>query len=148
MKLLALNCLKNFDGIPVPLDGVVIAYSRYHNLCNLLFYRKIDNHKGPKCHHTFDKTLLGPLCTYFAFHMTGAAFGSSCAMWKAKKFEILASAVACRYICHFQIRDASTSYRILSFDVATQIMTQKTNQHVRENVFTRFRTLLGPHVHS
>ena len=61
-------------------------------------------------------------------------------------FGMLASAVACKYICHLQIRDAPTSYRILSFGVATQTMAQNTNQHVRENVFTRFRPLLGPQV--
>ena len=57
-----LKSLKNFDDIPIPLDGAVIAYHRYHNLCNLLSYRKIDKTPGGlKCHHSFDSTLVGPL---------------------------------------------------------------------------------------
>jgi len=43
-----LKSLKNFDDHPIPLDGAVIAYHRYHNLCNLLSYRKIDKRPGPK----------------------------------------------------------------------------------------------------
>ena len=46
-------------------------------------------------------------------------------------------------ICNFVTRLQVTVY--LVFGVVTQILTQKTIQHVRENAVTRFRPLLGPH---
>ena len=43
-----LNHLKNYFGYKVPIDQMVIAYSRPPNLSNLLSYRKIDKLSGPK----------------------------------------------------------------------------------------------------
>jgi hypothetical protein len=43
-----LNRLTNHDGYPVPIDRLVIAYSRPPNLNNMLSYRKIDKLSGPK----------------------------------------------------------------------------------------------------
>ena len=43
-----LNQLNNLEGGAIPLDGMVIAYSRSYNISNLLSYRKICNRPGPK----------------------------------------------------------------------------------------------------
>ena len=43
-----LNRLTNYDGYPVPIDRLVIAYSRPPNLKNMFSYRKIDKLSGPK----------------------------------------------------------------------------------------------------
>ena len=43
-----LNRLTNYDGYTVPIDRMVIAYSRPPNLSNMLSYRKIDKLSGPK----------------------------------------------------------------------------------------------------
>ena len=45
---LPLNQCANFNGDLVPVDGMVVAYSRAHNIGNLLSYRKICNRPGPK----------------------------------------------------------------------------------------------------
>ena len=43
-----LNQCTNQSGDLVPIDGMVVAYSRGHNIGNLLSYRKICNRPGPK----------------------------------------------------------------------------------------------------
>ena len=43
-----LNYLKNIDEAPIPIDKLVIAYSRAPNLGELLSYRKICKRSGPK----------------------------------------------------------------------------------------------------
>lgn len=43
----ALNAIPNFNGSLTPIDRLIVAYSRPHNLGNLLSYRKIDHWDGP-----------------------------------------------------------------------------------------------------
>ena len=43
-----LNQLVNHKGAPIPVDRMIIAYSRAPNLGNMLSYRKICNRSGPK----------------------------------------------------------------------------------------------------
>ena len=43
-----LNQCTNHEGAPIPIDKLVIAYSRAPNLQNLLSCRKIDERSGPK----------------------------------------------------------------------------------------------------
>ena len=45
---LPLNLLKNSKGNRIPIDGMLIAYSRAPNIGNLLSYRKLNKCKGPK----------------------------------------------------------------------------------------------------
>lgn len=44
----ALNMCTNYSGAPIPVDRLVIAYSRPPNLGNILSYRKLDKIPGPK----------------------------------------------------------------------------------------------------
>ena len=43
-----LNHLNNVEGSPIPVDRMILAYSRAPNLGNLLSYRKICKRSGPK----------------------------------------------------------------------------------------------------
>ena len=43
-----LNHLHNKDGAPIPVDRMVVAYSRAPNIGEMLAYRKICKRMGPK----------------------------------------------------------------------------------------------------
>ena len=45
---LPLNQLTNYEGKKIPIDGMLVAYSRAPNIGNLLSYRKINKRMGPK----------------------------------------------------------------------------------------------------
>ena len=50
----SLNQLTNYKGETIPIDGMLIAYNRAPNIGNLLSYRKINKHMGPKVLSFYD----------------------------------------------------------------------------------------------
>ena len=42
-----LSSIPNNEGEPIPIEHMTVAYSRLHNLGNLLSYRNLDDSTGP-----------------------------------------------------------------------------------------------------
>ena len=76
-----LNRVKSPSGALIPVDSMIIAYSRAPNIGNLLSYRKICKRSGPKVSSYLWLDISKPR---FIFLMARAAAGSSKAMRKIK----------------------------------------------------------------